>query len=229
MDSQRTRSFVDGMWDEAIVPALVEYIRIPNQSPAFDPDWEVHGHMDRAVTLAETWARAHAPESATLEVWRLPGRTPLLFVDIPGSLPGTILLYGHLDKQPPMTGWSEGRAPWTPVMRDGRLYGRGGADDGYAVFASIAAARALVEQGEAHPRLAVVIECSEESGSLDLPAYIDAYADRIGAPELVAYMQGHLTLPDAISSAKAASRQYAKRQRTWLRRRMGGWQGLTPA
>jgi acetylornithine deacetylase/succinyl-diaminopimelate desuccinylase-like protein len=185
MDSQRTRSFVDGMWDEAIVPALVEYIRIPNQSPAFDPDWEVHGHMDRAVTLAETWARAHAPESATLEVWRLPGRTPLLFVDIPGSLPGTILLYGHLDKQPPMTGWSEGRAPWTPVMRDGRLYGRGGADDGYAVFASIAAARALVEQGEAHPRLAVVIECSEESGSLDLPAYIDAYADRIGAPELV--------------------------------------------
>lgn len=185
MDSQRTQSFVDGIWDASIVPALIEYIRIPNQSPAFDPDWEAHGHMDRAVALAQTWVRGHAPDGATVEVWRLAGRTPLLFVDIPGSLPGTILLYGHLDKQPPMTGWSEGRAPWTPVLRDGRLYGRGGADDGYAVFASIAAAKALAEQGEAHPRLAVVIECSEESGSLDLPAYIEAYADRIGTPGLV--------------------------------------------
>ncbi|MCB9729886.1 MAG: M20 family metallopeptidase [Deltaproteobacteria bacterium] len=185
MDPQRTRSFVDAMWDDSIVPALVEYIRIPNQSPAFDPEWAEHGHMDRAVALAEAWVRSHAPEGATVEVWRLPGRTPLLFVEIGGELPGTILLYGHLDKQPPMVGWSEGRAPWTPVLRDGRLYGRGGADDGYAVFASIAAARALGEQGTAHPRLVVAIECSEESGSPDLSAYIDAYAQRIGAPDLV--------------------------------------------
>jgi acetylornithine deacetylase/succinyl-diaminopimelate desuccinylase-like protein len=124
-----------------------------------------------------------------LEVARLPGRTPLLFIEVPATAgagkAGTVLLYGHLDKQPEMSGWADGLGPWTPVLRDGKLYGRGGADDGYAVFASIAALRALREEARPHARCALVIECCEESGSYDLPAYLEALAPRIGTPELV--------------------------------------------
>src|SRR5574341_538537 len=176
-------------WDEAIVPALVEYIRIPAKSPHFDKDWAQHGYIEAAVTLAADWCREHAIEGMKLEVLRIEGRTPLLYIDVPATRgaekAGTVLLYGHLDKQPEMTGWAEGHGPWIPVMKDGKLYGRGGADDGYAVFASIAALRALREEGRAHARCALVIECCEESGSHDLPAYLEALAPRVGAPDLV--------------------------------------------
>lgn len=185
MDAARTMTFVDRFWDEAILPTLAEYITIPNQSVAFDADWEANGHMDRAVELARSWVEGQALPGATLEVWRIPGRTPVLFVEVPGQIRGTVLLYGHLDKQPPMTGWEPDLDPWKPVFRGDKLYGRGGADDGYAVFASVAAAKAFHDQGLAHPRLVFVIECSEESGSCDLPSYIEAYADRIGTPGLV--------------------------------------------
>ena len=96
-----------------------------------------------------------------------------------------MLLYGHLDKQPEMTGWREGFGPWTPVVREGRLYGRGGADDGYAVFAALAAIRELSAGGRPHARCAILIECCEESGSYDLPAYLEALSSRIQAPSLV--------------------------------------------
>ncbi|MGM0574466.1 MAG: M20/M25/M40 family metallo-hydrolase [Myxococcota bacterium] len=185
MDVRRTWEFVEGIWEDSILPALTDYIRIPNESPLFDPDWETHGHMDEAVGLAEAWAAEHLPSSATVEVWRIEGRTPLLFIEVPGEGDGTVMLYGHLDKQPPMEGWEPDLGPWKPVLRDGKLYGRGGADDGYAVFASVAAARALAEQGRDHPRLVMLIECSEESGSMDLPAYIEAHGHRIGSPDLV--------------------------------------------
>ena len=136
MDQTRLKHFVARRWDEEIVPTLVEYIRIPNKSPAFDPDWAAHGHMDKAVALYEAWARKRLAElpGAALEVVRLEGRTPLIFIDIPGTGGDTVLLYGHLDKQPEMAGWAEGTGPWTPVLEDGKLYGRGGADDGYAMF-----------------------------------------------------------------------------------------------
>jgi acetylornithine deacetylase/succinyl-diaminopimelate desuccinylase-like protein len=120
-----------------------------------------------------------------LEIVRLPGRTPLLFIEIAGTAPGTVLLYGHLDKQPEMTGWREGLGPWQPVMEGDKLYGRGGADDGYAVFASLTAIMALREQGIAHARCVVMIECCEESGSYDLPAYVEALSARVGPVDLV--------------------------------------------
>jgi acetylornithine deacetylase/succinyl-diaminopimelate desuccinylase-like protein len=178
-------SFVDAAWEQHIVPALIDYIRIPNQSPLFDADWEAHGHMDRAVDLISGWCRDHALPGMTLEVVRLPGRTPLIYIEVPGASDRTVLLYGHLDKQPPMTGWDEDLGPWTPVLRDGRLYGRGGADDGYAAFASLTALAALAREGIPHARCVVLIEACEESGSLDLPAYIEELAPRIGTPDLV--------------------------------------------
>ena len=189
MDASKVKAFVDAKWDSDIVPQLVEYIRIPNKSPMFDADWVQNGHMDRAVALMETWARAQAIPGMQLEVVRLPGRTPLIFIDIPAAHGGRnddcVLLYGHLDKQPEMTGWDDDKGPWIPVLEGDRLYGRGGADDGYAIFGSLTAIMALQAQDAAHARCVVLIEACEESGSYDLPAYVDHLADRIGKPSLV--------------------------------------------
>ena len=171
-------------WDEAIVPALVEYIRIPAKSPHFDREWAKNGHIDAAVKLAADWCRKHAVPGMTLEVVRLEGRTPVLLVEVPGTA-GNVLIYGHLDKQPEMVGWRKDLGPWTPLIEDGKLYGRGGADDGYAVFCALSALRALHHEKRAHARCVMLIECCEESGSYDLPAYLEALASRIGAPDLV--------------------------------------------
>ena len=180
-------AYVDRVWDEDILPTLDAYIRIPNKSPAFDPDWAAHGYMDQVVSMFEGWARAKLAGVAgsKVEVVRLDGRTPVILIEIPGRSDDTVLLYGHLDKQPEMEGWSEGLGPWTPVTRDGKLYGRGGADDGYAMFASLTAILALAQQKAAHARCVVLIEACEESGSYDLPAYVEALKGRIGSPTLV--------------------------------------------
>ncbi len=189
MDSAKIGQFLSDKWDQDIVPQLVEYIRIPNKSPMFDADWVKNGYMDQAVTLMETWARAQRIEGLNVEVVRLEGRTPLIFLEVPASGPetgdDTVLLYGHLDKQPEMTGWDPDLGPWKPVLRGDKLYGRGGADDGYAIFGSLAAVQALREQNLPHARCVILIEACEESGSYDLPAYVDHLAERIGKPSLV--------------------------------------------
>ena len=189
MDNARIAAYLDRKWDEDIVPQLVDYIRIPNKSPMFDPDWVAHGHMDAAVALMERWAKAQAIPGLVVDVVRLEGRTPLIYLEIPASGESTgadtVLLYGHLDKQPEMTGWDADLGPWTPVLKGDKLYGRGGADDGYAIFGSLAAVMALQEQGLPHARCVILIEACEESGSYDLPAYVDHLAERIGKPSLV--------------------------------------------
>lgn len=185
MDNAKVLAFTDRLWDESIVPTLCDYIRIPNKSPDFDPDWQQHGYMDQAAELLADWCRKQPIKGMAVEIVRLEGRTPVVFVEIDGDNDDTILLYGHLDKQPEFDGWSEGLSPWEPVIRDGKLYGRGGADDGYAVFGSLTAIRALQEQGVPHARCVVLIEGCEESGSFDLPHYIDHLEARIGTPSLV--------------------------------------------
>jgi acetylornithine deacetylase/succinyl-diaminopimelate desuccinylase-like protein len=185
MTPDQTRKLVDTRWDGSIVPTIQQYIRIPNQSPLFDPEWEKNGHMAAAVALARQWAEQQGVAGLRLEVQQLPGRTPLIFMEVAGDAKSTVLMYGHLDKQPAMVGWEPGLGPWTPVLRDGKLYGRGGADDGYAIFSIVAAIRAVQEQRASHSRIVVIIECCEESGSTDLPAYIELLAARIGTPRLV--------------------------------------------
>ena len=185
LNTQAVEQFVARKWNDEIVPRLTEYIRIPCKSPHFDPHWQASGHLDAAVALAEAWCRQQAIAGLRLEVVRLPERTPLLFFEIPGSSERTVLLYGHLDKQPEMVGWREGFGPWQPLIEEGRLYGRGGADDGYAVFAALAAVGALHAQGVAHARCVGLIECCEESGSYDLPAYLEALGPRVGKVDLV--------------------------------------------
>jgi len=187
LDSAKLKKFADQCWGDEIVPTLVEYIKIPNKSPMFDPNWAAHGYMDAAVAMFETWARGKIAgfPGATLDVVRLPGRTPVIVIEVPGDGPDTVLLYGHLDKQPEMVGWEDGYGPWLPRIAGDRLYGRGGADDGYAMFGALTALAALREQGVPHARAIVLIEACEESGSYDLPFYVDHLASRIGSPSLV--------------------------------------------
>jgi acetylornithine deacetylase/succinyl-diaminopimelate desuccinylase-like protein len=184
MDKSAIRTHVERLWDESIVAELVEYIRIPNKSVAFDRDWKAHGHMDRVVARFEDWARRQPIRGMKLEVVRLEGRTPLLFMEIPGDSKDCVLLYGHMDKQPEMSGWREGLGPWDPVLEGDRLYGRGSADDGYATFACLGALGALQANSVKHARCVVIIEACEESGSFDLPHYIAHLAPRIGQPSL---------------------------------------------
>jgi acetylornithine deacetylase/succinyl-diaminopimelate desuccinylase-like protein len=179
-------TFVKERWDTSIVPALCDYIRIPNQSPAFDPDWEAHGHMRRAVSLLRDWAAEAGVAGLRTEVVTLPGRTPLLYAEVPATGgAGAVLLYGHYDKQPEFDGWRADLSPWEPVLIDDKLYGRGGADDGYALFGSLTAVAALQAAGIPHGRCVLLIEGCEESGSYDLPFYVEHLAERIGTPDLV--------------------------------------------
>jgi acetylornithine deacetylase/succinyl-diaminopimelate desuccinylase-like protein len=182
---EQLRAAINKVWDQSILEQLVAYVRIPNKSPMFDPEWEKHGHMEAAVQLMAAWCRAQSVPGMRVEIRRLPGKTPLLLVDIPGELPGCVLLYGHLDKQPEFTGWLPGLGPWEPVVREGKLYGRGAADDGYAVFSSLTAIAALKAQKIPLARCVLLIEACEESGSVDLPAHLQALGDVIGDPSLV--------------------------------------------
>ena len=185
MDNKQTENFVNGLWDDEIIPQLEDYIRIPNKSPHYDPDWGQHGHMEKAVQQLEDWCKTQPVKGMTVEIVRIEGRTPILFCDIPGDSDDVVLLYGHYDKQPEFSGWAEDLDPWVPTIRDGKLYGRGGADDGYSTFGSLTAVRALQEQGIPHAHCVVIIEGCEESGSFDLPYYIEMLEDRIGSPDLV--------------------------------------------
>ena len=185
MNPQKLQNDLDLFWDKEIVPTLEEYIKIPNKSPAFDPNWEAAGHMDKVLDLAKNWTEKHRPKNSTLHIKRLEGRTPLILLDIPGEREGNILMYGHLDKQPEMEGWRDGFGPWIPKIVDEKLYGRGGADDGYALFASLGIVKSLKKQNVALPRIVILIEFCEESGSPDLPYYIDEYQDIIGPVDLV--------------------------------------------
>jgi acetylornithine deacetylase/succinyl-diaminopimelate desuccinylase-like protein len=189
MNLAELNAFVTRKWNGDLVPRLADYVRVPAMSPGFDASWAAHGHLARVVKDAEAWSRAQGIAGMTLEVVALEGRTPCLLFDVPASAglgnDRTVLFYGHLDKQPEMVGWRDGFGPWTPVIEDGKLYGRGSADDGYAIYAALTTIAALDAQGVARPRCVGIIETCEESGSPDLPAYLEALAPRFGDVALV--------------------------------------------
>ena len=184
------RNFVDQRWDRDLIPRLVEYVKVPAKSPAFDASWLAHGHLQSVIKEAHAWAAVQKIAGLTLEIVAIEGRTPCIFFDVPatGGLGNaqTVLFYGHLDKQPEMTGWRDDLGPWTPKIEDGKLYGRGSADDGYAIYAALTVIAALDAQGVARPRCVGIIESCEESGSPDLPQYLDLLAPRFGDVSLVA-------------------------------------------
>src|SRR3954471_18928731 len=188
LDAAVALAQVTRQWDQDIVGQLTDYIAVPAKSPGFDPQWVQHGYIETVLRNAAAWVEAQKVEGLTLEIVRLPGRTPVLFFEIAATRAAagqTVLMYGHLDKQPEFTGWRSDLGPWTPKYEDGKLYGRGGADDGYAAYASIAAVQALKAQKIPHPRIVGIVETCEESGSYDLLPYVDALRPRLGDVGLV--------------------------------------------
>ena len=190
MDLSELRSFMSRKWDQDLIPRLVDYVRVPAKSPGFDASWAAHGHLQAVIQSAEQWCRAQPIAGMKLEIVSIDGLTPCLFFDIPatGGLgnDSSVLFYGHLDKQPEMTGWRDGMGPWLPVIEDGKLYGRGSADDGYAVYAALSVIQAIDAQQVPRPRCVGLIETCEESGSPDLPAYLKLLTPRMGNVKLVA-------------------------------------------
>ena len=185
MNSEQINAFIADTWEQSVVPSLIDYIKIPCKSPSYDHDWESHGYMEQAVETLVNWCKKQPVSGMKLEVIRLPKRTPLIFIEIAGNSKETALLYGHLDKQPEMSGWAKDLGPWQPVRKGDLLYGRGSADDGYAIFSSLSAIMSLQQAHTPHARCVILIEACEESGSYDLPFYIEHLSERLGSPSLV--------------------------------------------
>ena len=186
LNADQALAQVSHAWDSDIVQRLKDYVEIPAKSPSFDANWAEAGLLEAVVRNTAQWIETQRVAGLTLEVVRLPGRTPVLFFEVASTRSGaqpsdaTVLMYGHLDKQPEFSGWRADLGPWTPKYEDGRLYGRGSADDGYAAYAAVAAIQVLKTQNVAHPRIVGLIETCEESGSYDLMPYIDVLRTRLG-------------------------------------------------
>ena len=186
MNTDSTKIFIDKFWDQRVLPALKDYVAIPCKSPTFDANWKENGHLDDAATHCKQWCESLEIPGLQADIYKIEDRTPLLFIEVPGvDDDHNVLVYGHLDKQPEAQGWDEDKGPWKPVIEDEKLYGRGAADDGYALFSAMSSIAALKNQGLSHPTVKLFIECSEESGSPDVRAYLDQLQDRIGTPDLV--------------------------------------------
>lgn len=206
LDQNKLKSDLEKVWQESAVPTLVEYIKIPNKSPLYDPTWRESGHMSKAMELLRDWASKREISGMKMELIDDGERSPLLFIEIDSNSGSddTVLLYGHMDKQPESEGWRDGLGPWTPVIEGDKLYGRGGADDGYSIFAALLSIEALQAQNVPHARMVVMIEAGEESGSPDIPYYIENLEDRIGSPSLIVCLDSgagdyeHLWLTNAL-------------------------------
>lgn len=169
------------------LPTLFTYATMPCLSPAYDENWRTNGHIDAAIELLAQWARERTFRRADVEVVRLDGRTPLLMITVEATNDddATVVLYGHMDKQPPLGDWSDGLAPFTPVRRGDRVFARGVADDGYSTFSALLALESLEADAVPHSRCVVLIEASEESGSPDLDTYLDHLSEHLGRVELM--------------------------------------------
>lgn len=185
MDTNKLKSSISKLWDDAVVPALSQFVAIPCKSPPFDTNWKINKYYDQAANLFIKWSQSLGIEGVTGEIIRIEGRTPLLYIEVPGDAKHTVLFYGHLDKMPETEGWEPDLGPWTPVLKNGKLYGRGTCDDGYAALAPLAAIKALREQNIPHAKCVIVMESTEECGSPDFPPYLEIIRKRVPNPELV--------------------------------------------
>jgi acetylornithine deacetylase/succinyl-diaminopimelate desuccinylase-like protein len=185
MKIKELKDFVENNWRESIIEELEGYIRIPCLSPMFDRSWENNNLLLKACEHVVRWIDKQEIKNSSVEIIKENGKTPIIMIEVDGDREGTILFYGHLDKQPEAKGWDDDKGPYKPVIQNGKLFGRGSADDGYAVYTAISSIKALQEQNVKHGRCVVLIETCEESGSLDLPYYLEKLEKRIGSPDLV--------------------------------------------
>eukprot|EP01134_Creolimax_fragrantissima_P007648 CFRG7648T1 len=169
MDATKTQAFVDKHFQEKFVDTLSGFIKIPNCTPAFDADYLTNGHIQTAIKYILDFTDSLKIPGLTHSVYDDESRPPMVCIVYPGEVKQNVMIYGHLDKQPFMEGrWSEGLDALTPVIRDNKLYGRGSADDGYSVLAALLSIQAAREQGVPLPRICILLETEEESGSENL-------------------------------------------------------------
>lgn len=188
MDIHAVKAQCEQIWDDSALPVLKEYITIPAVSPNYDRNWEDSGFLLQAARLVKAWCDSLALAGCRIRLVSPQGRTPLILIDVDATSSeyvNTVLFYGHIDKQPESTGWDADKGPWTPMVKNGRLYGRGAADDGYSVFCALTAIKTLQDQALDHERCVILIECAEESGSVDLEFYFREYDSLIGRPDLI--------------------------------------------
>ena len=152
-------------WDTSVEEALKSFIRLPALSPDFDKKWEENGVLLKALEDAQAWAEKQGIKGLRCEIIKDDGFTPCLFVEVDATsdkkFERSVFFYGHLDKQPPNEGWDQDKSAWEPVIQNGRLYGRGAVDDGYAFYTSLAAVKALQTLGIPHPRCVGLFETCE--------------------------------------------------------------------
>ena len=174
MDTKSLKKYVEKQFTLNVLPNLMNFIRIPNLSPLFDPNWNTNGLLLKAANLIVSYAKSLNIKNAEINLLQDSPYTPLIFIDIPASRQNderTVLFYAHYDKQPYGTGWDEDKSPTNPVIIDGHLYGRGAVDDGYANFSILTAIKACQEYNCPLPRICCIFEGAEESRDVDLKYY----------------------------------------------------------
>ena len=207
MDQQTLREAVRA--DEARIRSELERL-VALPSIAFDGF--PRAPLDEAADLVAALLRdAGAPSVRMVDV---PGEAPSVLAEWPGSPP--VLLYAHYDVQPaPRDGWRTD--PFRPELRDGRLFGRGAADDKSGVAAHLAALRAW--GGRPPVGVKVLIEGSEENGRQRLLGVVDADPElmradvmvicddgnwKVGVPTLTESLRGHGKLTVTLSTLETA-------------------------
>jgi len=179
----------DEIWEDSILPSLSEFIEIKALSPLFEPKWAELGELDQTIELFCRWLDNQDISGMNYKTYRIDGKSPVLLVTIEGTGPGEIIFYSHLDKQPSKPElWSDGLHPLKAVRRGPWLYGRGSIDDGYGGYLCASSVLLLQEAGIPHPRCTFLIETCEESGSFDLPPYLEALSEQMGDPDMVVVM-----------------------------------------
>ncbi len=188
MNDDIIKTIVFQLFEEQTLPGIMDYIRIPNGSPNYDPQWDTNGNQEKAVSFMANWVLSQNIKGLSLSIYKEKKRTPFLYIDINSSRVSdkrTILMYGHFDKQPAFTGWSPGLGPTIPVIKDGKLYGRGSTDDGYALFGMITAIKTCQRVNLPLPRIVIIVEGAEESNIEDLNFYLSALKTKIGTPDFI--------------------------------------------
>lgn len=152
-----------------------------------DTTYRTNGLLEKAIELVDQYVQKLGIKGLERKIFHPEDSNPLVVYKVePEKMTEktrNIMIYGHLDKQPYEEAWAEGLGPTTPVIREGKLYGRGASDDGYSVFSTMLAIKLAQLEGKALPRICLALETEEESGSENLIKLLTLSEDYLGKPD----------------------------------------------
>ena len=176
MEPKILHETISKIFNTTTLPNLMNFIRIPNTSPEFDPDWDKNNLLLKASKLIITFIKTLQLKNTEITLLKDENHTPFILTETKSSKEkekNTILFYAHIDKQPNCEGWDKGKSATNPIIENGRLYGRGSIDDGYAIYSILTAIKYCQDNNLFTNRIICIFECSEESSSDDLNYYFD--------------------------------------------------------